>query len=172
MRWMLLPLKRYADFSGRSRRREYWLFFLGAIVLYVALITLAAVLLGGAAIGAMDADAGSVTAMFGQGFLAIGVILAIILVWWALLIPSLAVGVRRLHDVDRSGWWLMIGYGPWLAGEILASVLRPEWLVGLIHAGALVGFIVLLVFAVRPGTSGPNRFGPDPKGVDLGQVFA
>ncbi|MDG4768408.1 DUF805 domain-containing protein [Solwaraspora sp. WMMD406] len=59
----------------------------------------------------------------------------------ALLLPSLAVGVRRLHDTDRSGWWLLIALIP------------------------IVGAIVLLVFFVLDGTHGPNRFGPDPKDV-------
>jgi uncharacterized membrane protein YhaH (DUF805 family) len=57
----------------------------------------------------------------------------------AVLIPGLAVGVRRLHDIDKSGWWMLIAFIP------------------------LIGGIVLLVFAVMEGTSGSNRFGPDPK---------
>ncbi len=57
----------------------------------------------------------------------------------AMLIPSIAVGVRRMHDIDRSGWWLLIAFVPF------------------------IGVIVLLVFALLPGTAGDNRFGPDPK---------
>lgn len=57
----------------------------------------------------------------------------------ALLLPSIAVGVRRLHDLDKSGWWLLIGLIP------------------------LIGFLVLLYFFVQPGTSGANRFGPEPR---------
>lgn len=59
---------------------------------------------------------------------------------WSLanLLPSLAVGVRRLHDTDRSGWWLLIGLIP------------------------LIGFIVLIVFFATKGTTGPNQFGEDP----------
>jgi uncharacterized membrane protein YhaH (DUF805 family) len=58
----------------------------------------------------------------------------------AVLIPSLAVSVRRLHDTDRSGWWLLISLIP------------------------IIGAIVLIVFAAQEGTSGENRFGSDPKG--------
>jgi uncharacterized membrane protein YhaH (DUF805 family) len=58
----------------------------------------------------------------------------------AVLIPSIAVGARRLHDTDRSGWWLLIALIPF------------------------IGAIVLLVFFVLPGTQGTNRFGPDPYG--------
>ena len=57
----------------------------------------------------------------------------------AVLLPSIAVAVRRLHDTDRSGWWFLIGFVP------------------------IVGGIILLVFYVLEGTRGPNRFGPDPK---------
>jgi uncharacterized membrane protein YhaH (DUF805 family) len=57
------------------------------------------------------------------------------------IIPSLAVTVRRLHDIDRSGWWIFINLIP------------------------LIGAIVLLVFAVSEGTPGNNRYGPNPKGV-------
>jgi len=174
MHWMLLPLKRYAEFSGRSRRKEYWLFFLGVLLLYLALFALMLVLLGGAVLSAIQGNgsSGSMGAVFGQSIMGIGVIFLIVLLWWALLIPSLAVGVRRLHDIDRSGWWLMLGYGPWIAGEVLAPAVQSETLVDILTLGSMIGFIVLLVFAVLPGTRGPNRFGPDPKGEDLGQVFA
>ena len=66
----------------------------------------------------------------------------------ATLIPNLAVGVRRLHDTNRSGWWMLI-------------VLVP-----------LIGIVVLLIFDVMEGTKGPNRFGPDPKAVDAADTVA
>ena len=79
--------------------------------------------------------------MFIQEFGPIGWILVGLLgLWWLItLIPNLAVAIRRLHDTDRSGWWLFIGMIP------------------------LVGTIILLVFMFTEGTRGPNRFGPDPK---------
>jgi uncharacterized membrane protein YhaH (DUF805 family) len=174
MHWILLPMKRYAEFSGRSRRKEYWLFFLGVLLLYLALFALMIVLLGGAVLSAIQGNGSSASMgpVLGQSLMGIGVIALIVLLWWALLIPSLAVGVRRLHDIDRSGWWLMLGYGPWIAGEIIASAAQSETLAAIFSLGSLIGFLVLLVFAVLPGTPGPNRFGPDPKGEDLDQVFA
>lgn len=174
MHWMLLPLKRYAEFSGRSRRKEYWLFFLGVLLLYSALLILMLVLLGGAVLSAIQGNASSdsMGAVLGQSIMGIGVAFLIVLVWWALLIPSLAVGVRRLHDIDRTGWWLMLGYGPWILGEVLAPAAQSETLADIFILGSMIGFIVLLVFAALPGTRGPNRFGPDPKDEDLGQVFA
>ena len=66
----------------------------------------------------------------------------------AVLIPSIAVSVRRLHDIDRTGWWVLIGLVP------------------------LVGQIVLLVFHVLDSTPGPNRFGPNPKSTEYGSMTA
>jgi uncharacterized membrane protein YhaH (DUF805 family) len=171
MHWMLLPLKRYADFSGRSRRREYWMFFLGVALFYFALILLMVLLFGSrlaAAINGEGAAAEGMTEIM-LGFGVVGIVIA--LTWLLLLIPSIAVGVRRLHDIDRSGWWLMVGYGPWLASLALTAA---QWsnLAGIADIVSNVGFLVLLVFAVMPGTAGSNRFGPDPKGEDLGEVFA
>ena len=90
MEWMILPLKRYADFSGRSRRKEYWMFFLFTIIVSVAL-------------GIIDAVLGL---NFGSGFSSNGVLGSLFSL--ATLVPSLAVGIRRLHDTDRSGWWLLL----------------------------------------------------------------
>ena len=103
------------------------------------------------------------------GFGAIGIVIA--LTWLLLLVPSVAVGVRRLHDIDRSGWWLMVGYGPWFASLALTAAQLSD-LAAIADIVSNVGFLVLLVFAVMPGTAGSNRFGPDPKGEDLGEVFA
>lgn len=176
MHWMLLPLKRYAEFSGRSRRKEYWMFFLGVVLFYLVLITLMVLLMGGAMLGALQgadtgggpaAGAGMMGAMLGGGIIGILILLS----WLALLIPSIAVGIRRLHDIDRTGWWLMLGYGPSILSTILAMAESVE-LAAIFNLLSMIGFIVLLVFAVLPGTRGPNRYGPDPKGEDLGEVFA
>lgn len=106
---------KYADFSGRARRSEYWWFslFLFLVVLPFEIL---------------NADGQSV------GLAAIHGLIGL-----ALILPSLAVGARRLHDVGRSGWWLLIGLIP------------------------LVGFLVLLFWNVRAGDIGPNAYGPDPK---------
>ncbi len=139
MYWMILPLKRYADFSGRSRRKEYWMFFLGYTLVLITIGLVAALL------GAFAADPATIDPeeLNSPMLLGLG---AIVLVALALVIPSLAVQVRRLHDRDMSGWWLLLLYG--------------------LSVVPIVGFlasIAIIVLAILPGTRGPNRFGPDPK---------
>ena len=81
----------------------------------------------------------------------------------ATFVPSLAVTVRRLHDTDRSGWWMLVGIIPY--AFLMAAIATGNLaMVGLVGTVALVGAIVLLVLTVLDGTKGPNRFGPDPKG--------
>jgi uncharacterized membrane protein YhaH (DUF805 family) len=120
MNWFLMAVKhKYADFSGRARRSEYWYFLLFYILIDIALMLVDNL------VGWFNADAG------------IGVLSGLFTL--ALFIPSLSVAVRRLHDTDRSGWWLLIGLIP------------------------LIGGIVLLVFFVQDSQAGTNRFGPNPK---------
>ena len=121
MEWYLMVLKRYAEFDGRSRRTEYWMFalfnFIFAIVPYLIGIALT-----------LNNN--------NLGLVLIGLSLIYDL---AVLIPSLAVAVRRLHDTDKSGWWLLIALVPF------------------------IGSIILLVFLCTDGTPGDNQFGPNPK---------
>lgn len=119
MDWYIEALNKYAVFSGRSRRKEYWYF-----VLFNAIITFVLVILAGILNSVLH------TQVF--GFLNPLYSLAV-------LIPSIAVTVRRLHDTDRSGWWILIGLIP------------------------LVGAIVLLVFTVQDSTPGDNQYGANPK---------
>lgn len=112
--------RRYADFSGRSRRREFW----GFMLVYI---------LGCIALAIADVALGLFSGDIGLGLLS-GLFVLV------LLVPSFAVTIRRLHDIDRSGWWYLVGFVP------------------------LVGGIVLLVFSLRDGTPGSNRFGENPKG--------
>ena len=105
-------LEKYVTFSGRAQRSELWWFFL---------FTLA----GSFVLGLVDG------VLFG--------VQALSILWsLALILPGISVGVRRLHDQDKSGWWLLIAFVP------------------------LIGFLVLLYFYVQRGTDGPNQFGPDP----------
>jgi uncharacterized membrane protein YhaH (DUF805 family) len=163
---MLMPLRRYAEFSGRSRRKEYWMFFLGVILFYILMLVLM-MALGGGAMLAADNPAGMTGALAGAGIIGIIFLLAML----ALLIPSLAVGIRRLHDIDRTGWWMLAGYGPYLLSIVLAFSGSVE-LAGILNLISLAGFLLLLVFAVLPGTPGPNRYGPDPKGRADEEIFA
>lgn len=113
MNWYLAVLKKYAQFSGRARRTEYWMFVLFNIII-------------SAVLGVIEGVIGT------SG--AIGLLYSL-----AVLIPALAVSVRRLHDTDRSGWWLLIALVP------------------------LFGAIVLIVFAAQEGKPGTNAYGPNPK---------
>jgi uncharacterized membrane protein YhaH (DUF805 family) len=112
-------LAKYADFSGRATRSEYWWFYLAFILFYIAGLVLAGIL----------SSISETLGMIGFGIVALGAL--------GFILPSLAAGVRRLHDVDKSGWFLLIGLIP------------------------IVG-LVLLYFFVIPGTPGDNRFGPAP----------
>lgn len=147
MEWMILPLKRYAEFSGRSRRREYWMFALFQLLIYTAL-TVAAITLpaamGDYADSADSQNGGRVVVLV---FLALGVI-----TWLGLLVPNLAVIARRIQDQNIPG----------AVGIIL-------YLFGL-----LIGFtgLILLILSLIPGTRGPNRFGEDPKSWSPGDIFA
>lgn len=101
----------YVNFSGRAQRSAYWWW-----VLFTVIVDIVASLIDAAISAQIIATIAGL----------------------ALLLPSIAVGVRRLHDLDKSGWWLLIALVP------------------------LVGIIVLIIFFVQKGTTGPNRFGPDP----------
>ncbi|MEH6498642.1 MAG: DUF805 domain-containing protein [Pseudoalteromonas distincta] len=122
MDWYLEVLRKYATFTGRARRKEYWFF-----ALFNLLIMLVLSFIDGM-IGLYSIEAG------------LGVLSGIYTL--AVLIPSLAVTVRRLHDIGRSGWWLLIAFIP------------------------LIGALILLIFTVLDSKPGSNQYGPDPKGMD------
>ncbi|HEX5184057.1 MAG TPA: DUF805 domain-containing protein [Allosphingosinicella sp.] len=165
MDYMFLPLKRYAEFSGRSRRMEYWMFALFQILLWLVFAIVA-----GAIVGAALMSSDGLRALMAAGGSVMIVLLLACLIWLALLLPALAVGVRRLHDTDRSGWWL----GGFLIVEFVSGFLRGSGS-GLATVASIVAFvlaIVLLVFFCLDGTKGPNKYGPDPKGGVDAEVFA
>jgi uncharacterized membrane protein YhaH (DUF805 family) len=127
---------KYASFTGRARRSEFWWFFLfwwlGTVI--INLIDNAAGLVLNLGTDTIDTSSGVIT--FTSGGLGI-----LSTIWGlVLLLPFLSVTVRRLHDTNRSGWW---------------------WWIQLIPC---VGFIVILVFMLLDSTPGDNRFGPNPKG--------
>ena len=121
MKWFLAAVKQYATFSGRAQRSEYWFFFLFWWLIYIGLAIVDAFVFGTPGILA--------------GLFAIGMFL-----------PSIAVGVRRLHDTNRSGWWLLLNALP------------------------LFGWLVLFIFNVQDSQSGANSFGPNPKGIGDNQA--
>jgi len=117
MSWYIEVLKKYAVFSGRARRMEYWMF-----ALFNFLVSFGLALIDGFAGLANKDGIGPLSAIYSL----------------AVLLPSLALGVRRLHDIGRSGWWLLI-------------VLVP-----------VIGVIVLFVFSVLPSEPGSNEYGDNP----------
>ena len=117
----------YCNFEGRAPRSEYWWFALFAVLL-------------GIVTSIIDGILGAVTAN------GIGLISSIASL--ALIIPSIAVAVRRLHDTDRSGWFYLLNFIP------------------------IIGWIVLIIFFVQQGTNGRNRFGDDPlRPASRGSIF-
>ncbi len=119
--WYVDVLKKYATFSGRAQRAEYWYFALFNFIIIAVLMGIDTVL------------------NLGGGDMGVGLLSGIYSL--AVLIPGLAVAVRRLHDTDHSGWWLFIGLIP------------------------VIGFIVLLIWFVKDSQPGENSHGPNPKGV-------
>lgn len=110
--------KNYVKFTGRASRSEFWWFFLFEIIVLI----IPAILMSGEN---ARGEFGLFSALYG-------------LVGLALFLPALGLVFRRLHDTDRSAWWILIGLLPFIGG------------------------LVLLVFYCLPGTPGPNKYGPPP----------
>lgn len=142
MEWMLLPYKRYFDFSGRSRRKEYWMFFLFVVIIELIIAALLFSQMPLDAYGMADWSGEGVGAGF-YALMAVAFIFGL-----GTIIPQIAVQVRRFHDQDKSGWFVLLNFIPY------------------------VGFLIVLVFMFIEGTRGPNRFGADPKDPTNSQVFA
>lgn len=119
MNWYIKVLKNFTDFQGRARRKEYWMFVLLNIVISIILGTID-MLLG------FDMETGY------------GVLSGLYSLF--IIIPSIAVAVRRFHDTGRSGWWLLIGLVP------------------------IVGWIILIIFLVLDSQKDANKWGENPKG--------
>ena len=192
MEWMLKPLKRYADFSGRSRRMEFWMWVVFQFLIGLAFIVLM-VALGGAAIMSSDVGNGDLGGVMAMGGIMLILYLLYFLLQLVFLVPGLAVTIRRLHDTNRSGWWIMLFWGPYLLSYALTFVFMGSLaassdpttfgadnaalgsfglMVMLLSLAGLGGGLILLVFLFLEGTKGPNRYGDDPKGQNAGQVFA
>lgn len=121
MEWYVRVLKKYAVFTGRARRTEYWMF-----VLFNVIISICLYVIDGAITGfSLETHSSVLQTIYGL----------------AVLVPSLAVGARRLHDTGRTGWWLLIGLVP------------------------CIGAIVLIIFMVQDSQPGENEYGLNPKEV-------
>ncbi len=142
MSLMFQPLRKYAVFTGRARRLEYWLFHLFLAFMEIALFTW--IIASAASNAVTDKSVFVDDTMVFQQMVASGSpsfwpMMAFLAFGLFMFLPTLAVSVRRLHEADFSGWWVLIG---------------------IIPGGALV----LLIFFLIDGTRGINRYGPDPKG--------
>lgn len=143
MDWITSPFRKYADFTGRATRREFWFF-----ILVYSVAVLAANFFD-----ALDGTRVVVAARMGAAELTLSILL---------LLPLLSTSARRLHDSDRSGWWMMLLYLPYVGW--VAAQNRPDAV--LVVSGAiLVGFVALVVLLLLPGSPMENRFGPNPRGV-------
>ena len=169
MDYVLMPLRRYAEFSGRSRRKEYWMFTLFYVLLWILLVGLMIAIAGSGVLAAAAGEASGLAAA-GGSVLIIGAVMFV--VWLALLIPSIAVGVRRLHDTGRSGWWLGGYFGLYVVSLFLAGGTGEGGLSMILSFALFAYAIALLVFMLLDGTKGPNKYGPDPKGRADAEVFA
>jgi len=114
MNWYLDVLRQYSVFTGRARRKEYWMFVLINMIVGAIINVIQSVI---------GMDPPYISMLYSL----------------AVLLPSIAVAVRRLHDTERSGWWLLLSLIP------------------------IIGTIVIIVFLCQNGTAGSNRFGADPK---------
>lgn len=132
-----MPYRRYADFSGRSCRTEYWMFhLLWVLVAFAVLVVMFAV---------GDVSRGSSSGSGAMGGLFLGLVGAFVL---GSLIPMIAVTVRRFHDQDKSGWFYLLNFVPYVGG------------------------IIVFVFMCIEGTRGSNRYGDDPLDPNHADVFA
>jgi len=146
---MFLPFKRYAQFTGRSRRMEYWMF---ALLNAIVMLVIFGIMFAMSDVDDVAVDPANPLAIYGWMFSGVGVLL---LLWFlVVLVPSIAVSVRRLHDRDMSGWWYL--------GFVVGGLIP--------YIGLLVS-LAFLVIMLLPGTRGPNRFGEDPKGAGASEVF-
>ena len=124
--WKQAVFENYANFNGRARRSEFWYFTLFNSVVNLVFFILLGIVASGAGNGA-----------FGTAIVALYI--GYTLYNLALFIPSIAVAVRRLHDINKSGWAVLVGLIP------------------------VVGYIILIIWFATEGTSGPNIYGDNPK---------
>lgn len=111
---------KYAQFDGRARRKEYWMFMAVYIVIYIVLAIIAAIF------GAISSTLGSIF----YGLIGLACL--------AIVVPSIALGIRRLHDTNKSGWFMLLGLVP-------------------------IANLYLLYLLIIEGDKGDNQYGPDPK---------
>jgi uncharacterized membrane protein YhaH (DUF805 family) len=126
MQWYIDVLKKYVAFDGRARRKEFWMFTLFSVIISLILAIIDKVV----GLDFNGGRSGVLQSIYGL----------------AVLLPTLSVSWRRLHDTNRSGWWMLLYL-------------------------TCIGIIVLIVFWALEGNAGDNKYGPDPKAAERGQGF-
>ena len=123
MQWYLDVLKKYTVFDGRARRKEFWMFALFSTIISIILSIIDRII--GTDFGG-NSSSGWLSTIYSL----------------AVLLPTIGVGIRRMHDTNRSGWWILISLVP------------------------CIGWIWYIVLAAQEGTAGDNNYGPDPKAAE------
>ena len=166
MKWFLKALRQYADFKGRARRKEYWMYTLFVIIFAIVVTILDFVL--GLRLTITELDELNIPVELGLLNTLLGL---------ALFIPSWAVLVRRLHDVGKSGWWCLIVFIPSIINAIIMLTLYFEvfdleiltaikWLLfasSVVLVGLIVCCTILIVWCCTDGQPGENKWGVNPK---------
>lgn len=143
MKWFIKALKQYADFKGRSRRTEYWMFSLFTLIIGV-ILTLIEIMTG---TFNYFVNMGPLSALFGL----------------VIFLPSISVNIRRLHDVGKSGWLILLP-SILLFGTILVFGLIDEW-IDLFLLVPFAGSIWYFILMIRDSQPGANEYGENPKNV-------
>lgn len=133
MKWYFKCLKQYVDFSGRARRKEYWMFYLFNVIVSLVLFF--------------------VDGLIGTKIHGVGIISSVYSL--AVFLPGLAVAVRRLHDIGKSGWnylWFILFF---LIGSVIGSILSIIII--------FIVFIIFIVWMCRDSQPGDNKWGANPK---------
>ena len=159
-------IEKYATFSGRARRSEFWWFFLAQALLSYIMST--AVTMSSFKSLANIARSGG--ELFGIAWDSMASVLKnpvwwlSIVVWLALLLPNIAAICRRLHDTGKSGWWQLLFYGSILLSYVMAFIrLRVLLLHTILSLVTLAAVIVMIVWLCKDSDPDPNKWGPSPK---------
>jgi uncharacterized membrane protein YhaH (DUF805 family) len=144
--WAKRPIvEKYIDFTGRAPRAELWWYMLALVVAFIVAMIIDSIL------GLNRTIAG----IYGPVSLLLGL---------ATFLPSIAVGVRRLHDTGRSGWWLLAFYVPWAISLLARFTGAGLAITGILGLVVLIAAVTLIVFYVMASQPGPNQYGPNPYG--------
>ena len=151
--WAKRPIvEKYADFSGRAPRSEYWWYVLAMVIVFIVAMIIESII--------------------GINKMVLGVYGPLtVIIMLATFVPNIAVGVRRLHDTNRSAWWLLLLVPYLITAFLTVQAMAANSLAGLGAAGlmsiiALICAIIYIVLMCLPGTAGDNSYGPNPLGDD------